>query len=481
MAIEIEKKYLLTSQSHDLVSALQNEGLELQKHNVLQYYTKINENEEIRFRQIENTYFKTIKKGQGLKREEIESSICKEEFDENLKDIKGLEIKKIRYSFKLQNFPANIDIYDSNLNNMAVLEIEFDDENQAIEFKLPSIFRTYITKDITEDKEYKNKYLALCSLQDRFDIDKLFLHIKQEPLNYDFLLDIPKTLNAYEGMRSIYYSLYEKINHYKNLGFDDDENLHQFRVNIRKTRSLLQSVQGVIDEHIANKFIHEFKSIANATNSKRDIDVFKSYLNTLDDIEAENILQVLNDYMQNEQNLNLFCDEQYTKTMQEFLVVIKDKDRFFQGSKADLDITQIAAISLMKRFKKIEKKLLRLDEHTSLHQFHRARIEFKKLRYLSEFFSLFLKQKSLDKTIKISKKMQELFGNLQDKDSAKYILTDLQNNTKYCEDVLIIYSAQKIEEILNDEIYAIKIKILRKKDELFACLKFSSKDLKNIG
>lgn len=482
MALEIEKKYLL--KSADIVKILSDEGLNFEKKSITQIYTRIDKNSEVRLRKINSSYVMTTKEGQGLKRNEREEVISEKLFKLAKKSAIGDYIKKTRYLFKLQNLPTCIDIYDDKFKNLAILEIEFPDEMMANSYQLLPMFKNEIIKDVTLDEAYKNKNLALFGRVDfksGISLQSIFQSLKKEPFKYKFLLDLPSAICAYDGIRTIYYSLYEKILFYQNtfLKTNDVEALHQFRVNIRKTRSLLQSMQGVFDATINSRFIKDLKLIASSTNQKRDMDVFMEYLDTLDEIEAEEILEALKD--QGDFHTDKVCEmlnsEEYARVMQEWGVVIRDEDGFFKGEMGNYPLKKIGAISLIKRLKRMKKRLNILYESTELYHFHSVRIEFKRLRYLSEFFSILFKDKSIENTMIVSKKMQSLFGTLQDRDVANEILLNLENSDKFASNIEIMHAKEVLHEIINDDIYSLKYEILKGKKSLFKVINSSIKDL----
>lgn len=482
MALEIEKKYLL--KSADIIKILSGEGLSFEKKNISQIYTRIEQNSEVRLRKSNNSYVMTTKEGQGLKRSEKEEVVSQKLYQLAKKSAIGDCIKKTRYQFKLQNLPTCIDIYDGKFKNLVILEIEFPDEMSANSYQLPPIFKDEIAKEVTLDESYKNKNLALygkSSFDNNLSLNELFANINKEPFEYKFLKDLPPAISAYDGIRAIYYSLSKKILFYqeKFLKSNEVEALHQFRVNIRKTRSLLQSMSKIFDDTINNRFIKDLKLIALSTNQKRDMDVFMEYLDTLDEIEAEEIKEALKS--QEDLHVNnvheMLHSEEYARIMQEWGVVIKDEDGFFKGKMGNSPLKKVGAISLIKRLKKMKKKLLVLDESTQLYHFHSVRIEFKRLRYLSEFFSEFFTQKSIEQTMVVSKKMQSLFGTLQDRDVANEILFGMENSEKFASNIEIMHAKEVLHEIINDEIYSLKYEILKGKKSLFSVLKSSINDL----
>ncbi len=481
MALEIEKKYLL--RSCELVKLLQDEGLELKQSKIKQVYTKISKGTETRLRQEDENFVITTKTGDGLSREEKEEPISRELFELSAKSIIGDVINKTRYSFKLQNLPTCIDVYHEELEGLCILEVEFPSEQTAEDFALLEPFSKEVVKDVTLDKSYKNSSLALYgnpAFKKGWCIKKLQQNIKNNPFGFYFLPLLPPSCNAYESLRVVFYAIFERIKYHQDayLQSQKNEDLHQLRVNIRKTRSLLQSLDGIFEEGIRQRFVDEFKLVANSTNQKRDMDVFKDYLGELDEIEAEDIFDILN---QEKSDSDAICElirsQNYQNLLHEWEVVLQDEDGFFKGQNADEPFKKIGALCIHKKLKKLKKKLKMLDEATSLEDFHKLRIEFKKFRYLSEVFKCTFENTSLTKTISSSKKMQNLFGLLQDRDVGLGILKSLESS-EFAGDVNLMRSREIVEEILIDEVYALKSQILIGKSSLFKVLEHCMKDLK---
>lgn len=154
--MEIERKFFIDeNQDMPCLESFQHCWIE-------QYYLTIQP--EIRLRRIstnQNHCVITVKGEGTLEREEIEFEISREVF-ENLQKAKiGNIIQKTRYQIPLNNeLIAELDIYEGELNGLKTVEVEFLSMEDAIDFSnhLPKWFG----KEITENKKYKNKYLA-CS------------------------------------------------------------------------------------------------------------------------------------------------------------------------------------------------------------------------------------------------------------------------------------------------------------------------------
>lgn len=476
--MEIERKYLLKSSS--IVEFLQAEGLFLHKENIEQIYTNISHASETRIRKIDDKYFLTTKLGDGLVRDEKEEKISQKIYTSLKKKALGSCIYKTRYSFKLQNLPTCIDVYLQDLQGLCVLEIEFFDQKSADEYVLPNFLLQYVKQELTGKKRFKNSSLCLYGspfFKNNLTLDDIFLHVNQEQNEY--INEIPFNHEAYGAIRIVFFSLYKKVVHFQKQ-YQNEQNvqsLHQFRVNIRKIRSILQSIDGVFEQNIKQRFVDDLKTIANATNLKRDFDVFMQYLQDQDELEAECIYEIVKNE-QKEQNaaLDMLKSEFYHTIMQEFEVVLMDNDNFFCGMLAQFPYKKLVAMSLYNRLKKMRKKLSMIDEHVSLEYFHDVRIEFKRLRYIMESFgNMFVEMKQV---MKISKNMQNLFGQLQDKDVGLQIIQNLEQDEKYISCVESVRAFEIVKQMIKNEIYVYKMEILYGKEKLFKLINKNIKSLK---
>lgn len=155
--LEIERKYLIKLNDKEFL----NNNSYCEKVNITQTYLKITDHEEIRVRKrgIDNNYlyYYTVKKNiNGLKRLEIENRISEIEYLKLLENVsEKIQINKERYCLVFNNQYFEIDVYPF-LNNQAIMEIEISDEDKEI--YLPDFIE--VIKEVTEDKEFKNNFLA---------------------------------------------------------------------------------------------------------------------------------------------------------------------------------------------------------------------------------------------------------------------------------------------------------------------------------
>ena len=471
MGLEIERKYLLDGAS--IVDALISEGLEFSEKNLTQIYTQIDKEHEIRLRKMGNTYTRTTKKGKGLVREEDEEVVDSKLFKLAKKSCIGKPIEKTRYLFKLQNFPSCIDVYSGELDGLVTLEVEFDSIEKAEDFKLPLIVKERLLREVTDDDRFKNKNLSLIgnpSLLSRENVCDVIVRLDKIENGTTLELDLPGGIDSGDAMRIVFYQLMQKIIFHKDSFLENGENedLHQFRVNIRKTRSLLQCMPDLFDVDITQRFIDDFKTIASSTNEKRDLDVFGEYLASLDDLEVTFLIaQIREERKKEDEIISLMMQsELFEKIMHSWSVVLKDDDNFYIGESFKRPIKITVAHALIARLNKMKKKLLALEEHVNVEKFHSVRIEFKRLRYMLEYFAPYFHSEIFDDTMSVAKKMQTVFGELQDRDVQYEILESLALRDEWCSDVQIIKSLENLKEEIRNDIYQLRTKILMRKPKL---------------
>jgi len=149
--MEIEKKYRLRELPLDLENG----------ESILQGYI-VAEKDEARLRRKGGQCFLTCKNDGTLSREEWEVEIPEWVFDILWQKTEGRRIEKFRYSKKMPfGLTLEVDIYLNHLKGLITLEVEFPSEASANSFTLPEGIQG---EDVTCDKRYKNKNLALYGL-----------------------------------------------------------------------------------------------------------------------------------------------------------------------------------------------------------------------------------------------------------------------------------------------------------------------------
>ncbi|WP_169942191.1 CHAD domain-containing protein [Campylobacter sp. RM15925] len=471
MVLEIERKFILDGIS--AIQTLEKDGILATSNEIIQFYTKITQLEEIRFRKSGDKFTVTQKIGRGLVRKESEIPSDKKSYKDALKEIVGMPIKKTRFEFKINNLPCNIDIYHEFLEGLATLEIEFLTVNDAQNFAIPEFLARYITSEITEDERYKNKSLALFGVPEiKFDIQSTLKIIDQ---NHDLKLAFPSSLRSFDAARVMFFQIYKQIRKYRQIYLEtkDEEALHQFRVNLRKTRSMLKLLSSVFDKKTADHFNKNFKTIASSTNKKRDIDVFLDFLK---EEKRTKPLILLAQEVKEAENIKITAMLNASKSEEVFKdweIFLKEQSDFYQGKDYDKPIKKVVAYALRLQILRLQKSLALLNNECENLHFHNTRIQIKRLRYLLEIFIDMFAIKSLEKCRQRAKEIQEIFGDLQDRDIWLEILKDLEQNSK---DSIEISS--KLKTKIYKQMFKLRYKILDKKPKFMRNLGKISKNLK---
>jgi len=116
---------------------------------------------EVRVRRKDGTKaVMTVKTGAGLVRGEEEWEIAN--FDALWPLTAGRQVLKTRYFIPLEPHTVELDVYEGDLDGLVTAEVEFPDEASALAFEAPA----WLGRDVTEDKRYGNRVLAVDGIPD---------------------------------------------------------------------------------------------------------------------------------------------------------------------------------------------------------------------------------------------------------------------------------------------------------------------------
>lgn len=151
MNLEIERKFRAT---HIPAEALQQVTASLP---ILQGYLCTSDSAEVRVRKKGDDAFLTVKKGKGIRRQEVEVGITEEQFSALWPATEGQRVEKVRHHLPInEDLVAEMDVFSGANEGLLLVEIEFPDEASAHAFNAPEWFGI----DVTADDAYKNSSLA---------------------------------------------------------------------------------------------------------------------------------------------------------------------------------------------------------------------------------------------------------------------------------------------------------------------------------
>ncbi|WP_170750832.1 CYTH domain-containing protein [Ruegeria lacuscaerulensis] len=150
MSAEIERKFLV-AELPDLSRAeraVVRQG----------YLTAPDDSTELRLRQKGDRYYLTLKGVGSLVRIEREAEISAEQFETFWPETDGRRVEKERYTGRMEDGRVfELDIFFGDLAPLRLVEVEFPSEPEALAYVPPDWFGA----DVTEDKRYKNKIMAI--------------------------------------------------------------------------------------------------------------------------------------------------------------------------------------------------------------------------------------------------------------------------------------------------------------------------------
>ena len=201
---------------------------------------------------------------------------------------------------------------------------------------------------------------------------------------------------------------------------DDPLYLHDFRVAVRRARSLLGQTREVLPLKASQRLRKNLAQLGRSTGSARDLDAFllvqDSYRQRLP-ADSRAALQPFSAFLQQERR------EHYRTLVKTFetkryRAVLREWEAFV--SQPEADTPQTPAVKAFVPEQVVEKcrALVSIEpdslQHADSEQLHRLRIECKKLRYLLDFFVTALPDLPVRDMLKQLKRVQRTLGRIQD-------------------------------------------------------------------
>jgi CHAD domain-containing protein len=204
---------------------------------------------------------------------------------------------------------------------------------------------------------------------------------------------------------------------------NDIEFLHNYRVNLRKVRSILSLFKKVFDKNEQTRLKIDFSDIMKQTNRLRDLDVYlddkQEFFQLLPEKLHPGLQQMFDAFAierteQFQQVAIMLDDESYAQKFNSIYNQFNSIESIQPGSKAQINTLTFARKLIWKYYNKICRIIEKTDINSSDAEIHQLRIQCKKLRYLMEFFSQLFPHKILKDIIKSMKQLQEHLGRFND-------------------------------------------------------------------
>jgi CHAD domain-containing protein len=236
------------------------------------------------------------------------------------------------------------------------------------------------------------------------------------------LVTLPAEVAAAEGARQIHLGLVGIliVNEPGLRGDLDTEFLHDFRVAVRRIRSLLGQIKRVFPPDVVEHFSDEFAWIGRLTGAPRDIDVLLLALrdrqNDFPAGDMEPLLAVLRQAQRQERSrlLDALDSDRYRRLIAEWRAFLAQKrDPAPEAGNADRPLADVAARRAWRLSRRIAAATESADAHGEA-QLHHVRITAKKLRYLIDVTPDHYDPSAFQLVIAALKRLQRALGEFND-------------------------------------------------------------------
>jgi CHAD domain-containing protein len=205
---------------------------------------------------------------------------------------------------------------------------------------------------------------------------------------------------------------------------DDPEAIHDFRVAVRRMRSVLKSTKRLFEQDWLASLRDELRWIAGELGDARDLDVLLIELRKHAGPDEAPMLKQLETERRRawKRARSALESERYGKLLDRVAEAVESPP----VRKSDLSLESVAA----REFEKLRRDAKRLGPKTSPTDVHRVRIRAKRARYAAELATSVARRKRIRRFINATKKFQDVVGAYQDAVVAEERIQGLVDNTK---------------------------------------------------
>ena len=202
----------------------------------------------------------------------------------------------------------------------------------------------------------------------------------------------------------------------------DTEHLHQYRVCLRRIRSIFSLMKKTLPEQTEQALKIRLAALARVTNSLRDLDVFllerQHFMALLPEAFRPGLEQLFRQVEKERRQAKDELGRQLLATAYEdqchWLEDFFASPALLQTAAARQSVRAGANQAIWKRYQRICKDGRAITESTPDEQVHDLRIQCKKLRYLLDFFAALYPAKQVKRQVKALKGLQTLLGDFND-------------------------------------------------------------------
>lgn len=238
-------------------------------------------------------------------------------------------------------------------------------------------------------------------------------------------IDVDRNEAAYDAASDI-IAAYLPVARRNEAGIIDDidtEFLHDYRIALRKIRSVLSLFKGVYAEEQTQDLKARFSALMAPTGQLRDLDVYLLDRSEFYDLLPHSLHRGL------DRMFAMFAEQRqdthealsrhlrskaYEREVDTLAKLFDSRRKLQRGPNADLPAHDFASKLIWKRYRKICRIAAGIDADTPDEEVHQLRIHCKKLRYLMEFFGPVFPKSAFRSLLKPLKRLQDNLGLFND-------------------------------------------------------------------
>ena len=201
----------------------------------------------------------------------------------------------------------------------------------------------------------------------------------------------------------------------------DTEFLHDYRVSLRRTRSLLGQIKNVFPEEAVTHFRNEFRWLAQATNPTRDLDVLLLNLRAMSEGAPSDDLTVLLTFLTRKQHHEHLLLKRILESDRYRDLVARWSD-FLENAPAgesepavaERPLAEVTSRRIWRLYRRLVNQATAIHDKTPPIAIHQVRIHAKKLRYLIDATRSLHDRRHLDRIVGSLKSVQSVLGDFND-------------------------------------------------------------------
>jgi CHAD domain-containing protein len=246
----------------------------------------------------------------------------------------------------------------------------------------------------------------------------------------------------------------------------DSEFLHDLRVGVRRTRSLLRELRAVFPPGALAHFREEFRWLQQVTGPCRDLDV---YLLDFDDFRASLAAQRRADLdplrgllkrrrtLERRRLLKALRSERTSKLLAGWGAFLEQLEAASRNGHArgaaGKPIAEVAGRRIGKVYRRMVRAGREIDDASPPVALHDLRKQGKELRYMLEFFSQLYPEHVVGPAVKSLKALQDTLGRFQDRQVQALLLSSLGDEVRALDDgaAALMAMGQLIERLETQE------------------------------